>query len=53
MTVLKRTFSTMLLAAVACAAAVASGAQQPDTRHPVVTASQFERWLTELSNWGR
>jgi kynurenine formamidase len=53
MTVLKRTFSTMLLAAVACAAAVASGAQQPDTSRPVVTASQFERWLTELSNWGR
>ena len=53
MTVMKRTFSTMLLAAVACAAAVASGAQQPDTSRPVVTASQFERWLTELSNWGR
>ena len=53
MTVLKRTFSTMLLAAVACAAAVASGAQQPDTSRPVVPTSQFERWLTELSNWGR
>ena len=53
MTVLKRTVSTMLLAAGACAAAVAAGARQPDTSPPLVSAAQYERWLTELSNWGR
>ena len=53
MTIPKRTFSTVLVAAAACATALASGAQQPDTSHPMVSAAQYERWQTELSNWGR
>ena len=53
MTLPTRAFSTALLAAVACATALTSGAQQPDTSAPLVSAAQYERWLTELSNWGR
>lgn len=28
-------------------------APRPDTSRPVVTQAEFERWQTELSNWGR
>jgi len=28
-------------------------ALRPDVSRPVVTQAQFERWQTELSNWGR
>jgi kynurenine formamidase len=30
-----------------------SAALRPDTSRPVVTQGEFERWQTELSNWGR
>ena len=53
MTAPKRACSTVLLAAVAWATALTSGAQQTDTPAPLVSAAQYERWLTELSNWGR
>ena len=51
----KSAFSTVLLAALACTAACSSssGAQEPDVTAPLVTAAQYERWQTELSNWGR
>jgi len=26
---------------------------QPATPHPLVTQAEYERWQTELSNWGR
>ena len=44
---------TTLLAGLACAFSVSAGAQEPDTSHPLVSQAQYERWLTELSNWGR
>ena len=46
---------SLLLGAAACAAALSTGsfAQEPDAPPPLVSAEQFERWLTELSNWGR
>ncbi len=46
---------SLLLGAAACAAALSTGsrAQEPDALPPLVSAEQFERWLTELSNWGR
>jgi len=31
----------------------ATSAQQPDSSAPLVSAEQYERWQTELSNWGR
>ena len=46
---------SLLLGAAACAAVLSIGtrAQEPDASAPLVTAEQFERWQTELSNWGR
>ena len=46
---------SLLLGAAACAAMLSAGsrAQEPDAPPPLVSAEQFERWLTELSNWGR
>ena len=53
----------MVAAAVALAAAAAAGpgwaspppSGQPESagEQPGVTADQFDRWMTELSNWGR
>ena len=50
-----RPWMTLLLAGLACTTALSSGsrAQEPDTSVPLVSAAQFERWQTELSNWGR
>jgi hypothetical protein len=33
--------------------AQSSGATQPSSNQSSVTKEQFERWMTELSNWGR
>ena len=46
---------SLLLGAAACAAMLSTGprAQEPEAPAPLVSAEQFERWLTELSNWGR
>ena len=46
---------SLLLGAAACAAVLSIGtrAQEPNAAAPLVTAEQFERWQTELSNWGR
>ena len=48
-------FPAWLLMGTVCVAAVSAGlgAQRPDTSRPLVTAAQYERWLRELSNWGR
>lgn len=44
-----------LLLGAACAAVLSTGplAQGPGAPAPLVSAEQFDRWLTELSNWGR
>ena len=46
---------SLFLGGAACAAVLSTGslAQEPDASAPLVSAGQFERWLTELSNWGR
>ena len=46
---------SLFLAGTACAALLAAGphAQEPDALPPLVSAEQFDTWLTELSNWGR
>ena len=46
---------SLFLAGAACAALLAGGphAQEPDALPPLVSAEQFDQWLTELSNWGR
>ena len=46
----------ILLSAVAVTGDAQSGGadtNRPDTVHPLVTRAQYERWQTELSNWGR
>jgi kynurenine formamidase len=48
--------SSLILAAGFSAATALSrraSAQSADSTHPLVTQAQFERWQTELSNWGR
>ncbi len=48
--------ASTVIAAVALGSAVGftqSAALRPDTSRPVVTQAEFERWQTELSNWGR
>ena len=42
-----------MLAAVLLALISSSAAAQTTTSHPLVTAAEYERWQTELSNWGR
>ena len=44
-----------LLLGAACAAFLSTGplAQGPGAPAPLVSAEQFDAWLTELSNWGR
>ncbi len=49
----KRIVWSAACAALACATGMATSAQQPDTTAPLVSAEQYERWQTELSNWGR
>jgi len=49
----KRLFWSVALSAVACASGPAPLAQEPDSSARVVSAAQYERWQTELSNWGR
>ena len=46
---------SLFLAGAACAVLLAAGprAQEPGALPPLVSAEQFEQWLTELSNWGR
>ena len=48
--------SAMILARVILAALALQGAHmraQTATVHPLVTQAEYERWQTELSNWGR
>ena len=49
----KRIAWSIACGALAVATGLVSSAQQPDTSAPLVSAQQFERWQTELSNWGR
>ena len=49
----KRIMWSMACGALAVGTGLVSSAQQPDTSAPLVSAEQFERWQTELSNWGR
>lgn len=55
MTAIRR--PSLLLGAAAAAVlsvlSIGSRAQGPDAPPPLVSAGQFERWQTELSNWGR
>lgn len=53
MTALRR--PSLLLAGAVCAAVLSTEplAQEPGAPAPLVSAEQFDRWLTELSNWGR
>ena len=53
MTALRR--PSLLLAGAVCAAVLSTGtlAQGPGAPASLVSAEQFERWQTELSNWGR
>ncbi len=41
------------VAALACAAIATTNAQQRDAAPPLVSAAEYERWQTDLSNWGR
>jgi len=41
------------VAILASALVPATSAQQPASSAPLVSAEQYERWQTELSNWGR
>ena len=48
--------AAVLISAVAMTGDAQSGgddANRPDALHPLVTGAQYERWQTELSNWGR
>jgi kynurenine formamidase len=49
----KRIAWSLACGALAVGTGLVSSAQQPDTSAPLVSAEQFERWQTELSNWGR
>jgi kynurenine formamidase len=42
-----------LLVAVAVVGKVSISRAQPAPSHPLVTAAEYLRWQTELSNWGR
>src|SRR3982751_493807 len=47
---------TLVAGAVILACGLAPSAQQTrtaETARPEVTTAQVERWMTELSNWGR
>ena len=46
-------FWSVALVAVAFTSGRAPLAQGPDAAAPLVSAAQYERWQTELSNWGR
>jgi kynurenine formamidase len=48
-----RTVSILVCALGITAALVGDAASQGTTPRPLVSEAQFERWLTELSNWGR
>ena len=43
--------TTILFVAGAVIAALALSQQPPS--HPLVTQAEYQRWQTELSNWGR
>ena len=53
MTAPHHTLWTALCVAVAYTTGLALYAQEPGSTAPLVTAEQYERWQTELSNWGR
>ena len=42
-----------VVAALAWAVMPTTNAQQPDAATPLVSADEYQRWQTELSNWGR
>ncbi len=44
---------TALCGALACTAGLTPHAQQADSAEPLVSAEQYERWQTDLSNWNR
>jgi kynurenine formamidase len=53
MTIAKRALWSALCGALAVTASLTPRAQEPGTSVPLVSADQYERWQTELSNWGR
>ena len=53
MTIAKRALWSAVCGALAVTASLTPRAQEPGTSVPLVSADQYERWQTELSNWGR
>ena len=53
MSVSTRIGGSAAVAVLACAVMATPNAQQPEAAAPLVSADQYERWQTELSNWGR
>ena len=49
----KHLFWSVIVSAVAFTSGRAPLAQVPDASAPLVSAAQYERWQTELSNWAR
>jgi hypothetical protein len=46
-------WTALCVTLVACTTGQAPYAQEPGSPVPLVTTEQYERWQTELSNWGR
>src|SRR5436305_13739364 len=44
---------TGIVAALLTSPAGRAHAQQPGPAHPLVSQAEYQRWQTELSNWGR
>ena len=53
MTIAKQALWSALCGALAVTTSLTPRAQEPGTSAPLVSADQYERWQTELSNWGR
>ena len=53
MTIAKQALWSALCGALAATTILTPRAQEPGTSAPLVSADQYERWQTELSNWGR
>ncbi len=53
MTIAKQALWSALCGALAVTTSLTPRAQEPGTSAPLISADQYERWQTELSNWGR
>jgi hypothetical protein len=50
---MKTSHTGILIVTLLSAGAIGAGLAQTTAPHPVVTRDQYQRWQTELSNWGR